>query len=85
MADTKGYTPLETCALYTCKLIGWVWNTLTILPWYFLSGNYRIPRVGEIQSKSVSGAPAGPYRHLDSLDELSEGCHGVDTLDELFK
>ena len=85
MKSVSDCTPLETCLLYTCQLIGWVWNTLTILPWYFLSGNYRVPRVGQIQSKSVSGLPEGPYRCVTSQDQLSVGCNGVDTLDMLFK
>lgn len=85
MASLTDCTPLETCVLYTCKFVGWVWNTLTILPWYFISGNYKVPRVGQIQAKSVSGLPDGPYRCITAVDELSVGCNGVDTLDELFK
>ena len=82
MASPNDCTPLEKCVLYTCNIIGWVWNTITILPWYIISGNYKVPRVGKIQSKSITGLPEGPYRCNDTL---SVGCNGIDTLDELFK
>lgn len=77
-------TTVESCVLYTCRFFGWVWNTLTILPWYFLSGNYKVLRAGEIQSRSVTGKPEGPYRRVIRNGE-EEGIGDVETLDKLFK
>ena len=75
---------VETCVSYTCRLIGWLWNTLTILPWYIGSGNFKVKRTGAIQSRSVSGHPEGPY------ERVTDGNVGlidqdVETLDNMFK
>ena len=80
----KPSTAVETCVSYTCRLIGWLWNTLTILPWYIASGNYKVKRTGAIQAKTVSGEPEGPYERIaDPYDGLIDP--EVETLDALFR
>jgi long-chain acyl-CoA synthetase len=76
---------VETCVSYTCRFIGWLWNTLTILPWYITSGNYKMKRTGAIQARTVSGHPEGPYERV--VDEHNAGLIDEDkeTLDALFR
>lgn len=81
----KKFTSIETLALYTCHIIGWFWNVFTFYPWFYLSGNFKNPRLGKIQAKSISSSPAGPYRNLNHFGKLISGFGKVKTLDVLFR
>lgn len=71
--------------LISCNVVGWFWNTFTFFPWYILSGNFKKPRYGQIQSKSLNGAPAGPYKDIEHLNGVQDGFNGICTVDKLFK
>lgn len=69
----------------SCSVVGWFWNTFTFIPWYVLSGNFKKPRYGQIQGKSKTGQPEGPYFDVNYLSGIEDGFQGICTLDQLFK
>lgn len=84
MADDKDSVAVKMFVL-SCHVVGWFWNVFTFVPWYFLSGNFKKPRYGQIQGKSLKGAPEGPYRDIEHLNGVKEGFNGICTIDQLFK
>jgi len=85
MVDNKDFTSVEKVFLYTCHVVGWFWNTFTFYPWYIWSGNFQKKRYGDLQARSITGRPEGPYRHVDSMDSLSSSFNGHKTLDKIYK
>lgn len=71
--------------IFSCSVVGWFWNTFSFIPWYVLSGNFKKPRYGYIQGRSITGSPEGPYRDVDYLNGIKEGYEGICTMDQLFK
>ncbi|XP_077579824.1 long-chain-fatty-acid--CoA ligase 3b [Stigmatopora nigra] len=73
--------------LQVFRSVVWVYSAITFIPWYFLSGaSINLERARRIKARSVSGHPAGPYRAINSQQELAAGLHpGVDTLDKVFE
>eukprot|EP00111_Clytia_hemisphaerica_P010153 TCONS_00029670-protein len=69
----------------SCSVVGWFWNTVTFIPWYVLSGNFKRPKYGHIQGKSITGRPEGPYADINHLSGSKDGFDGITTLDQLFK
>ncbi|XP_057712620.1 long-chain-fatty-acid--CoA ligase 3b isoform X1 [Corythoichthys intestinalis] len=73
--------------LQVFRSVVWVYSVITFIPWYFLSGaGTNLERARRIKARSVSGHPAGPYRAINSQQELAAWLHpGVDTLDKVFE
>ncbi|XP_077471275.1 long-chain-fatty-acid--CoA ligase 3b [Stigmatopora argus] len=73
--------------LQVFRSVVWVYSAITFIPWYFLSGaSINLERARRIKARSVSGHPAGPYRAINSQQELAAWLHhGVDTLDKVFE
>jgi len=84
MPQTQNSYALKMFTL-SCNVVGWFWNTVTFIPWYVLSGNFRRLRYGHIQAKSITGLPEGPYRDINYLNGTQEGYEGITTMDQLFK
>lgn len=58
-------------------------NLLFILPLQLFGGSQRKSR---IRAKSITNHPAGPYRCVESLDNLLASLYGgTDTLDKIFQ
>ncbi|XP_066508297.1 fatty acid CoA ligase Acsl3-like [Hoplias malabaricus] len=73
--------------LHVFRSVVWVYSVITFIPWYFLSGaGANQARAKRIKACSVSGRPAGPYRAVNSQQQLVSRVHeGVDTLDKVFE
>ena len=84
-ADQQKFSAPEKILLCTFHVVGWVWNVVTFIPWYFISGNFKRPRVGTPQAVSISGRPEGPYRCAESPGTIILGFQGACTLDKLFR
>lgn len=73
--------------LQVFRSVVWVYSVITFIPRYFISGGSgNLERARRIKARSASGNPAGPYRAVNSKDELWACVHpGVDTLDKMFE
>lgn len=73
--------------LQVFRSVVWVYSVITFIPRYLISGSgSNLERARRIKARSASGHPAGPYRAINSEDELLACVHpGVDTLDKMFE
>ncbi|TWW73262.1 long-chain-fatty-acid--CoA ligase 3b isoform X1 [Takifugu flavidus] len=73
--------------LQVFRSVVWVYSVITFIPRYFISGSgSNLERARRVKARSASGHPAGPYRAINSKDELLACVHpGVDTLDKMFE
>lgn len=73
--------------LQVVRSVVWVYTVITYIPSYFFSGaGSNLERARRIKARSVSGHPSGPYRAINSKEQLVLMLHpGVDTLDKMFE
>ncbi|KAL0973796.1 hypothetical protein UPYG_G00211270 [Umbra pygmaea] len=78
---------LHSLLLLPLYILVWLYSVLSFLPWYYLTGaGEKRARAMRVKARSTSGRPEGPYRCVDSFQNLaSEDIPGKDTLDKLFE